>query len=88
MPEFSQVLTAFSNPVLGILIGALITAVIQSSAASVGMLQALSLTGSVTFGAAIPIILGQNIAHGATRWISSHRRQPQRQTCFRNPYFL
>ena len=71
MPEFSQVLTAFSNPVLGILIGALITAVIQSSAASVGMLQALSLTGSVTFGAAIPIILGQNIGTCATALISS-----------------
>nr|HPR40065.1 Na/Pi symporter [Oscillospiraceae bacterium] len=71
MPEFSQVLTAFSNPVLGILIGAFITAVIQSSAASVGMLQALSLTGSVTFGAAIPIILGQNIGTCATALISS-----------------
>ncbi len=71
MPEFSRVFTTFSNPVLGILTGTVITAIIQSSAASVGMLQALSLTGSVTFGAAIPIILGQNIGTCATALISS-----------------
>lgn len=71
MPEFSRVFTTFSNPVLGILTGTVITAIIQSSAASVGMLQALSLTGSVTFGAAIPIIMGQNIGTCATALISS-----------------
>ncbi len=70
-PEFGQVFLAFSNPILGILIGTVITGIIQSSAASIGMLQALSLTGGVTFGAAIPIIMGQNIGTCATALISS-----------------
>ncbi len=61
MPEFTQILTAFSNPLLGIIIGTVVTAVIQSSAASVGILQALSLTGSISYGMAFPIIMGQNI---------------------------
>ncbi len=71
MPEFNQAFIAFSNPLLGILIGAVVTGVIQSSAASIGMLQALSLTGGVTFGAAIPIVMGQNIGTCATALISS-----------------
>ena len=58
---FGNLMISFSNPILGILFGALLTAVIQSSSASVGILQSLCLTGQVTFGAAIPIILGQNI---------------------------
>lgn len=58
---FGNLMISFSNPILGILFGALLTAVIQSSSASVGILQSLCLTGKVTFGAAIPIILGQNI---------------------------
>ena len=58
---FAQLMISFSNPLLGILFGAILTAVIQSSSASVGILQGLSITGSVSFGAAIPIILGQNI---------------------------
>lgn len=61
MPEFTHILTAFSNPLLGIVIGTVVTAVIQSSAASVGILQALSLTGSISYGMAFPIIMGQNI---------------------------
>lgn len=61
MPEFTHILTAFSNPILGIVIGTVVTAVIQSSAASVGILQALSLTGSISYGMAFPIIMGQNI---------------------------
>ena len=58
---FGQLMISFSNPLLGIVFGAVLTAVIQSSSASVGILQGLSVTGAVTYGAAIPIILGQNI---------------------------
>ena len=61
MPEFTHILTAFSNPLFGIISGTVVTAVIQSSAASVGILQALSLTGSISYGMAFPIIMGQNI---------------------------
>ncbi len=69
-PEFKDVLLKFNNPVLGILVGAVFTAVIQSSSASVGILQALSLTGSITYTMAVPIILGQNIGTCATGLIS------------------
>jgi len=61
VPEFINLFLLFSNPILGVLAGALLTAAIQSSSASVGILQALSQTGSITFGSAIPIIMGQNI---------------------------
>lgn len=71
MPEFTSLLTAFTNPLLGILTGLLLTAVIQSSSASVGILQALSLTGGITYGMAIPIIMGQNIGTCVTALISS-----------------
>ena len=71
VPEFTGILTAFSNPVLGMLAGALLTAVIQSSSASVGILQALCATGSITYGAAFPIIMGQNIGTCVTALISS-----------------
>lgn len=71
MPEFSSILTAFTNPLLGVLVGAVFTGVIQSSAASVGILQALALTGSITYGMAIPIIMGQNIGTCVTALISS-----------------
>ena len=71
MPEFSHILTAFRNPLLGVLVGAVFTGVIQSSAASVGILQALALTGSITYGMAIPIIMGQNIGTCITALISS-----------------
>lgn len=71
VPEFASILTMFSNPVLGVLVGAVVTGIIQSSSASVGILQALSLTGSLTFGSAIPIIMGQNIGTCVTSLISS-----------------
>ena len=71
MPEFGQLLIHFNNPVVGVLIGALFTGLIQSSAASVGILQALSLTGSITFGMAFPIVMGQNIGTCVTALISS-----------------
>ncbi|MDO5559277.1 MAG: Na/Pi cotransporter family protein [Oscillospiraceae bacterium] len=71
MPGFKDMLTAFNNPILGVLVGALFTAAIQSSAASVGILQALSLTGSITYGMALPIIMGQNIGTCITAVISS-----------------
>lgn len=70
VPQFASILTMFSNPILGVLAGALLTAIIQSSSASVGILQALSATGAITFGSAIPIILGQNIGTCATALIS------------------
>ena len=71
VPEFRNILTMFSNPVLGVLAGAILTAIIQSSSASVGILQALSSTGAVSFGAVIPIIMGQNIGTCVTALISS-----------------
>ncbi len=71
LPGFSDLLTAFNNPLLGVLVGAVFTGVIQSSAASVGILQALALTGSITYGMAIPIIMGQNIGTCVTALISS-----------------
>ena len=71
IPEFRELFLAFENPILGVLIGALVTAVIQSSSASVGILQALSVTGAVSYGAAIPIIMGQNIGTCVTAMLSS-----------------
>ncbi len=71
MPEFTSILTAFENPIFGILAGLILTGIIQSSSASVGILQALSLTGSITYGVAFPIIMGQNIGTCVTALISS-----------------
>ena len=71
VPEFTGILLMFSHPLLGVLAGALRTAVIQSSSASVGILQALCATGSVTYAAAVPIIMGQNIGTCVTAMISS-----------------
>lgn len=71
VPQFTGMLTMFSNPILGILAGTLLTAVIQSSSASVGILQALAVTGSITVSSAFPIILGQNIGTCITALISS-----------------
>jgi len=71
VPEFTSILTMFDNPVMGILAGAVLTAVIQSSSASVGILQALSVTGAFTYGSVVPIILGQNIGTCITAIISS-----------------
>jgi phosphate:Na+ symporter len=70
IPEFQQLFVAFKNPILGMLVGAVLTAIIQSSSASVGILQALSATGAVSYGAAIPIIMGQNIGTTVTALIS------------------
>lgn len=71
VPEFVSILTMFSNPVLGVVAGALFTAAIQSSSASVGILQALCTTGAVTYSSAIPIIMGQNIGTCITAILSS-----------------
>lgn len=71
VPEFANILVMFSNPVLGVIAGAVLTAVLQSSSASVGILQALSGTGQINFGAAVPIIMGQNIGTCVTALISS-----------------
>ena len=68
---FQQLFVMFKNPILGILVGAILTAIIQSSSASVGILQALAATGAVSYGAAIPIIMGQNIGTCVTAMISS-----------------
>lgn len=70
-PEFSHVLTLFTNPIFGLLVGMIVTAIIQSSAASVGMLQALSMTGSISYAIAVPIIIGQNIGTCITAVLSS-----------------
>jgi len=71
VPEFTSLFTAFENPVLGMAVGAVLTAVIQSSSASVGILQAMCATGSVTVGAALPVIMGQNIGTCVTALISA-----------------
>ena len=71
VPQFRQLFVMFSNPILGVLAGAILTAMIQSSSASVGILQALAATGQVTYGAAIPIIMGQNIGTCITAILSS-----------------
>lgn len=71
VPGFQQMFIMFQNPVLGVLAGAVLTAIIQSSSASVGILQALAVTGRVSYGAAIPIIMGQNIGTCVTAMISS-----------------
>ena len=71
IPAFQELFIMFKNPILGVLVGAVLTAVIQSSSASVGILQALAATGAVSYAAAIPIIMGQNIGTCITAIISS-----------------
>lgn len=71
VPAFQNLFIMFKNPVLGVLAGAILTAIIQSSSASVGILQALSVTGQVSYGAAVPIIMGQNIGTCVTALLSS-----------------
>ena len=71
VPSLQQMFLAFTNPVLGVIAGAVLTAIIQSSSASVGILQALASTGAVSYGAAIPIIMGQNIGTCITAMLSS-----------------
>ena len=70
-PNFTKILTMFKNPILGVLAGTILTAIVQSSSASIGILQALSSTGAINFGMAIPIILGQNIGTCVTAMISA-----------------
>ena len=70
-PNFTKILTMFKNPLLGVLAGTILTAAVQSSSASIGILQALSSTGAINFGMAIPIILGQNIGTCVTAMISA-----------------
>lgn len=70
-PAFTSILTAFSNPILGVIVGTVVTAIIQSSSASVGILQALSTTGAITVHTAVPIIMGQNIGTCVSAMISS-----------------
>ena len=70
-PEFQSILTMFKNPILGVLAGLVLTVIVQSSSASVGILQSLTITGAITYGAAIPIIMGQNIGTCVTALISS-----------------
>lgn len=70
VPAFTNLFVLFQNPILGVLVGAVLTAVIQSSSASVGILQALAVTGQVSYGAAIPIIMGQNIGTCITALLS------------------
>ena len=71
IPAFQEMFLMFKNPILGVIVGAILTAVIQSSSASVGILQALAVTGAVSYGAAIPIIMGQNIGTCITALLSS-----------------
>ena len=88
VPEFTNILTMFHNPILGVLAGALLTAVIQSSSASVGILQALSVTGAFTYGSVIPIILGQNIGTCVTAMISAvGANRGAKRTAFVHLYF-
>lgn len=71
VPGFAELFVAFKNPILGVIVGAILTGIIQSSSASVGILQALAITGKVSYGAAIPIIMGQNIGTCVTALLSS-----------------
>ena len=71
VPGFAELFIMFTNPILGVLVGAVLTGIIQSSSASVGILQALALTGQVSYAAAIPIIMGQNIGTTVTALLSS-----------------
>ncbi len=71
VPEFRELFIKFQNPLLGVAVGAIVTAVIQSSSASVGILQAFAVTGQITYGASIPIIMGQNIGTCITAILSS-----------------
>lgn len=88
VPEFTNILTMFDNPVFGVIAGAALTAIIQSSSASVGILQALSVTGAFTYGSVIPIIMGQNIGTCVTAMISSiGANKGARRTAFVHLYF-
>ena len=88
VPEFANILLMFKNPLLGMLAGLVLTAVIQSSSASVGILQSLCVTGAVSYGAAIPIIMGQNIGTCVTALLSSiGASRNAKRTAFVHQYY-
>ena len=88
VPEFTNLFILFENPLLGMMIGAVLTAVIQSSSASVGILQALCVTGAVSYGSAIPIIMGQNIGTCVTALLSAiGAKKNAKRTAFVHLYF-
>lgn len=88
VPEFTNILTMFSNPILGVVVGVALTAVIQSSSASVGILQALSVTGAFTYASVIPIIMGQNIGTCVTAMLSAiGANKSAKRTAFVHLYF-
>lgn len=88
VPEFANILVMFKNPILGVIAGAALTAVIQSSSASVGILQALSVTGVFTYGSVIPIIMGQNIGTCVTAMLSAlGANKNAKRTSFVHLYF-
>lgn len=88
VPEFTNMLTMFQNPILGVFVGAILTAVIQSSSASVGILQALSVTGAFSYGSVIPIIMGQNIGTCVTAMLSAvGANKSAKRTAFVHLYF-
>ncbi len=87
-PDFQNLLIMFKNPIAGVLLGAIVTAIVQSSSASVGILQALSVTGAITYSSAIPIILGQNIGTCVTAMISSiSAKREAKRAAFVHLYF-
>ena len=88
IPAFQELFLMFKNPILGVIVGALLTAIIQSSSASVGILQSLCSTGAVSYGTAIPIIMGQNIGTCVTALISSiGATKNGKRTAFVHLYF-
>ena len=88
VPEFTNLLLMFENPILGMIAGTVLTAVIQSSSASVGILQALCATGAVSFGSALPIIMGQNIGTCVTALLSAiGAKKNAKRTAFVHLYF-
>ncbi len=87
-PNFQNLLVMFTNPIAGVLLGTIVTAIVQSSSASVGILQALSVTGAVTYSSAIPIILGQNIGTCVTAMLSSiGTKREAKRVAFVHLYF-
>ncbi len=88
VPEFTRLFTAFSNPIIGLIVGAVLTAAIQSSSASVGILQALCSTGAIPYNSVLPIIMGQNIGTCVTALISSAGAKVNaKRTAFIHLYF-
>ncbi len=88
VPEFTNILTLFDNPIFGIFAGAVLTGIIQSSSASVGILQALSATGAITYSMAVPIVMGQNIGTCVTALVSCiGAKKNAKRTAFVHLYF-